>query len=419
MFEDYRKYLTKLRNNLIQCGVEFPISPLITYRDSFLLGMQLDDAIWYYSVLAISGSEDAIKGYCLPLNMYYKEQMRQIFYQEFLDFVKDYRQLSILNMQLNGVQVQHYSVNSNILSEDEEIDLFEENETKIEPKQVEEEQQEIFIPIPEPEVHGVFLDSEPDLLSPVILSDVEYTDHGVMLDELKEPEEEITQDIQEIQDSSKYTTHGVILDDLPSQEDSIEGTSYDENGFEIEDEPEDSSDGILYDEDGFEIENETEDILDGILYDENGFEIVDEELESEENVEDSVLYDENGFEIVDDTGTIVDEVEDITQYDENGFEIVEEEENSISEAEGEEEGTIQYDENGFELIDEDDSLLPEESEDVLVEEESKVQSTHTSQAIKDSYNEKDVSDYIQDITNNLLTKGKRAIVQGIRKMKDD
>lgn len=390
MFEDYRKYLTKLRNNLIQCGVEFPISPLINYRDSFLLGMQLDDAIWYYSILAISGSEDAIKGYCLPLNMYYKEQMRQIFYQEFLDFVKDYRQISTMNMQLNGVQVQHYSVNSNTLSEDEEIDLFEENETKTEPKGV-EEQQEVFIPIPEPEVSGIFLDPEPELPSQVIL-DAEYKDHGVMLDELAEETAQVAQDF------SNYTAHGVILDDLPSQEDFIEDTPQNENGFEIVDE-------------------EQEDISDGILYDENGFEIVDEESESDESVEDSVLYDENGFEIVDDTGTIVDEVEDITQYDENGFEIVEEGEASISEEE--EDGTIQYDENGFELIDEDDFLLPEESEEVLVEEEPKVQSNHTSQAIKDSYNEKDVSDYIQDITNNLLTKGKRAIVQGIRKMKDD
>ena len=398
MFEDYRKYLTKLRNNLIQCGVEFPISPLITYRNSFLLGMQLDDAIWYYSILAISGSEDALRGYCLPLNMYYKEQMRQIFYQEFLDFAKDYRQLSIMNTQLNGVQVH----NSNILSEDEEIDLFEENETKEEPKRVEEEQQEVFTPTSEPEgveeqevftpkVMGVFLDSEPE----ATLDGVEYTPHGVMLDELVEEDFEYTPHgvmLDELvnDDDVEYTPHGVMLDEL------VEDISYDENGFEIVEEEsdgeEDISDGILYDENGFEIVNEEqEDISDGILYDENGFEIVDEESESEENTEDSVLYDENGFEIVDDVGIIVDEVEDITQYDENGFEIV----------------------------DEGDSLLPEESEEVLVEEESEVKSNHTSQAIKDSYNEKDVSDYIQDITNNLLTKGKRAIVQGIRKMKDD
>lgn len=95
MLEDYRRYLFGIRNNLIQCGVEFPITSCEGYRDLYELSINLDSILWYYSVLEISGSEDRLIDFFIPLNIHYKSIMRDIFYKEFRDYLKEYNKLNV------------------------------------------------------------------------------------------------------------------------------------------------------------------------------------------------------------------------------------------------------------------------------------------------------------------------------------
>lgn len=399
MLEDYRSYLTNVRNNLIQCGVEFPINPLNTYSELFHLGLQLDEVLWYYHILAVSGSEDALVRCMFSLRGYYKEKMRQVFYEEFRSSLPDYKKISTMFTLLQG-----YNSKIEELDLDDEIDLFNEinegttpeendgNETEdsdldnliaLEDIQENEGPQELFSP-------NSFL-SRVSSISPAAkgnneLEDFvpidcnEYVSHGVYLDELvfDEVEDSSAKSSEGNEDSKEYVSHGVYLDDLwetededvfESPEDTVE---YDENGFEIssdEDVFEDEDafeDNVEYDENGFEVTD------DDVKYDENGFEVVDDDFEVES--EDDVEYDENGFEITneeedeieyDEDGFEISEEDDNVEYDENGFELSDEEENGIKYDEdgfeiledediSEGDDSIEYDEDGFEIVNEED-----------------------------------------------------------------
>ena len=96
MLSEYRKYLLRIRNNLIQCGVGFPVESISDYRSLYELGCKLEDVLWYYSVLAVSGSSTALKGFFLPLNGYYKEKVRLDTYEEFRSFLSNvYDKISV------------------------------------------------------------------------------------------------------------------------------------------------------------------------------------------------------------------------------------------------------------------------------------------------------------------------------------
>ena len=465
MLEDYRSYLTNVRNNLIQCGVEFPINPLNTYSELFYLGLQLDEVLWYYHILAVSGSEEALVGCMFSLRGYYKEKMRQIFYGEFRDFLQDYKKISTMYSLLQG-----YKSNDKEISFDEEIDLFEdeevtENKTIEEPLIQETKSQEVLSPssflsmvskTPKKEVvveedfvptecdeyvsHGIYLD-EP--IIPKGNPEVEYVSHGVYLDELweedniesafEDPEEddivsafEEEEDIEDAfedpdEDEIKYDENGFEISD----EDEVE---YDENGFEIEDEEDTDVD---YDENGFEVSNEEgidveydengfeiEDEEDSVKYDENGFEIEEDDVEYDENgfeVEDD--EDDNGFEEPEDDGVEYDENGFEIEYDENGFEV--EDDNDFEEPEDDD---IEYDENGFEIESDDNFEEPEEGEDDFEfedEEEPVIPEPQVPlQPRVSPTKEKDITDYIQDAVNATLTKGKRIIYKEIKKIKE-
>lgn len=407
MLEDYRSYLTNVRNNLIQCGVEFPINPLNTYSELFYLGLQLDEVLWYYHILAVSGSEEALVGCMFPLRGYYKEKMRQVFYCEFRDFLQDYKKISTMYTLLQG-----YKSNDEEISFDEEIDLFEdeevaENKTIEESLTQETKPQEVLSP-------SSFLSmvSKTDKKEVVVEEDFvptecdEYVSHGIYLDEPIIPKGN---------PEVEYVSHGVYLDEL-WEEDNIESAFEDpeeddiESAFEEEEDIEDvfedpDEDEIKYDENGFEISDEDE-----VEYDENGFEIEDEE--------DSVKYDENGFEIE----------EDDVEYDENGFEIEDDEDDNGFE-EPEDDG-VEYDENGFEIeydengfeIEDDGFEEPEEGEDNFEfedEEEPVIPEPQVPlQPRVSPTREKDITDYIQDAVNTTLTKGKRIIYKEIKKIKE-
>ena len=248
MLQDYRVYLTNIRNNLIQCGVDYPINSMETYEELFTAGMELDEVLWYYSILAVSGSKDALKNYFLPLNGYYKEKMRQVFYKEFMDFIKDYRRLSTTYTLLGNTDDISVLLDKNSVEfeDDEEIDLFEDEELgikediKIEEKEEIEEYEE---PIKEEIIKPIGLSSN-DFLNIVRESKEEYVPHGIFIDEDNELEEEYCEHgiyLDELEDDEmpevldeEYCEHGVYLDDLPDEEESENDVQYDENGFEIE-----------------------------------------------------------------------------------------------------------------------------------------------------------------------------------------
>ena len=446
MLEDYRSYLTNVRNNLIQCGVEFPINPLSTYSELFYLGLQLDEVLWYYHILAVSGSEEALVGCMFSLRGYYKEKMRQVFYNEFRDFLQDYKKISTTYNLLQG-----YKGTDEELSSDEEINLFEDTTTV----KSNEDYKEVLLDSQEHEevkAHGEVL-SPNSFLSMVGVSTKqfveedfvpteEYSSHGVFLDDILEDiESEVGS--RGMEQSKEYVSHGVYLDELSEEDNSL-----DENGFEeaeeevfedsgdeeevfedsegfFETEEEEDTESIEYDEDGFEIDSEEsvfeeEDIeydedgfeIEDVEVDENGFEVDDEEdsFETEEEVE----YDENGFE-VDDSESI--------QYDEDGFGLEDEDGGTQYDEDGFEIDDSEIDENGFEISDDDFEGFEEEDEPVIPEPIISESSTPEPQTLPTQPGvtqprEKDITDYIQDAVNTTLTKGKRFIYKEMKKMKD-
>ena len=53
MLSEYRDFLVNVRNNLIQSGVEYPIRPMDTYEELFYEAVNLQQVLWYFSVMAI------------------------------------------------------------------------------------------------------------------------------------------------------------------------------------------------------------------------------------------------------------------------------------------------------------------------------------------------------------------------------
>lgn len=470
MLEDYRSYLTNVRNNLIQCGVEFPINPLSTYSELFYLGLQLDEVLWYYHILAVSGSEEALVGCMFSLRGYYKEKMRQVFYNEFRDFLQDYKKISTTYNLLQG-----YKGTDEELSSDEEMDLFEDittvesnedyKEVLLDSQEHEEvkahgevlspnsflsmvgsskevtEQfiEEDFVPTEEYTSHGVFLDdvlevAEPEVVSKDIEPSKEYVPHGIYLDELSEEDNNLDENgFEEAEEEVFEDSEDGVFEDSEEffeteEEEDTEGIEYDEDGFEI-----DSEESVFeeedeeYDEDGFEIEDVEVD-ENGFEVDENGFEVDDEEdsFETEEGVE----YDENGFEVddsesiqYDEDGFEIEDESDSIQYDEDGFELEEEDDGIQYDENGFEVDDSETDENGFEISDDDFEGFEEEDEPVIPEPSISESITpepqaHPTQPRVTQPREKDITDYIQDAVNTTLTKGKRFIYKEMKKMKD-
>lgn len=449
MLEDYRVYLTNVRNNLIQCGVEFPINPLDTYSELFYLGLQLDEVLWYYHILAVSGSEEALVGCMFPLRGYYKEKMRQVFYNEFREFLPDYKKISTMYTLLQG----YTSITQNEeISDNEELNLFDNTEKEEQiTNEVEEVRQKTLSPnaflsmingvkeydneedkeeiveedyVPMEEYQTEEYSSHDTYLDDIESDSEEYASHGVYLDEIEKEES------SRVEDTEEYATHGVYLDEIDTESSENNGVLIDDDDFEIAKEN-------IYNEEEDDNYYEDEEVIEGeaskVRYDEDGFEIVDEVENYNEDEED---YEEEYEE--EKTGGEADNI----IYDDDGFEIVnesesysEEEDEEYDDYEDEDENNgIKYDENGFEIVDEEDNYNEEEYEDEYDDEEDTSQSSNNeieykrittesspkevvSPSVK-ATKEKDISDYLQDAVNATLTKGKRFIYKEVKKMKD-
>lgn len=258
MLSDYQDYLKRVRNSLIQCGVEFPIEDIVSYRDTFVLGEKIEELLYFYSVLEISGSGNRLQDFILPIGGHFKEKMRSIFYKEYLEVAKSYSDISKKEyLRKEGINIIDEDAFvpevEDVFAEDEEIDLFNdfdvvENST---------------------EGRGSYLKEE------------EYVSNGKYLDEDTESiEDEGSLHSEESDAEIEYVSEGKFLDD-----DYEEDESEKEWGYE-EDSEEEFEDTWVEDEESFDDWGEDEDPEDYYEEDEESFDNwgsdVDESLGNEE-----------------------------------------------------------------------------------------------------------------------------------------
>lgn len=325
MLSGYSTYLLNIRNNLIQCGVEVPVTPIQDYFDVCMLESELDDILWFYRVLAVSGSEYALSEFFLPLNGYFREKMRSIYYQEFLDFLQDYKTIGVEELRSKYINSGGDAYKSSIVEEvEKDVPLTEEESLSfdVEEDNDEEETEEINWDEDEEKVEELEWDDEED--------------------EVEEEEEEDEQIDSPFGDNSydheRYSPHGIYIEDLienedlsedeeeESDEDGLGGFYEDEEEFLPED---DDQDGLG----GYEEEESDEDGLGG-YYDED----------EEESDEDGL----GGYEEYSDEDGLGGYEEDDDYSDEDGLGGYEEEEDY-----SDEDGLGGYEEEEEEYSDED------------------------------------------------------------------
>lgn len=437
MLEDYTRYLVSIRDSLIQCGVSFPVTPVESYMSVLDLGARLDSVLWYYSMLEISGSRKSLRGFLLPLGRCYLFEMRRRAYEEYKGIISTYDVLRVKpekkvkslesgsSTQENMVYLLQYIGHGRYVE-----DIVGESCIK------------------DDEQHGSSVEENRELAEFLYSSD-SYSSVGRYVEDIVNSSDNSTRvdenGFEELEESSPSTDtedflkqmfnklSGGVVEDKPDVSEVTE-PMVDENGFEIEEEPEIplSYSEPEVDEYGFEIEPEP-------TVDENGFEIEEEPVsnwngfEEEDDSYDGSSdtpeprVDEYGFEISDEPESVpYEDEEDGTpepEVDEYGFEIEDEpesipyEENVSDEPRVDEYGfeisddEPRVDEYGFELPDEPTPVTKGSSNDIL--DRLKETGTSVSEPVVPV---KDFSDTLQEKTNEILTKGKRAVIRGIRRL---
>lgn len=434
MLQDYRNYITNLRNSLIQCGVQVSINPLTTYEELFYEADRLSQIIWFYSVMGISGNELELDGFVLNLNEYYREKMRMRFYSEFNDYYESYKGISKLAMYAREGIVEESEGDrveveeSGIIEEDEEeYDLFLDemqvsDDDEDEGDEVggtlldEEDIYENFDKLVEKDYIPVQISVNSDTVSGTLLDSVEYTAEvvsggvlegdvsGTLLDEVLEGEVSegdvsgtILDEVDEgvFEEVSDEDISGTILDDIETSDDE---ESYDDINYS-DDEGEEPYDDIHYSDDEEEGEWVDEDEpYDDIHYAEDD----EEEWVDEDEPYDDINYSDDDEEPYDDINYSDDEEE---PYDDIHYSDDEDEElyDDINYSDDEEEP---YDDIHYADDDEDEVPAvskPKAGAEVVVKAEEKPRYKG------------DMSDRIQTFVNETLTKGKRHIINELNK----
>lgn len=382
MLQDYRNYIVNIRNSLIQCGVDVPVSPLSSYREIFYEADRLRQILWFYRVMAVSGSSLALEGFLIDLKGYYKEKMRQQFYSDFRDYYNSYKNISSLALMAGESNIGDVEESS------DEFDLFSGNDT-VNERSVEEgtsvnyDSEEVY-----EEVHGTFIDDLniyadidkvlgngyiPSGISVSLIQQVEDTEiHGTMLDELEE---------EGVEDE----VHGVILDLV---EESVEDALLEESG-EVH--------GTILDELGSSDEeyiDYDEDEYNDIHYSDDS----DVEYSDEEDVYDDIHYSDDEEEVYDDIHYSDDE-EDEEVYDDIHYSDDDEED---------------FGDKGVY----DDIHYSDDEGDVDYIETKPVVKNPIVPVVNTTVASGDLSDVISDKVNDLLTRGKRFLVSESRKLRN-
>lgn len=480
MFEEYRKYLLNIRNNLIQNGVSLDNGKCDSYRDIFRLGYEIDGLLWLYSVLEVSKSRYRLSDTILPMGNYYKGHMRELFRKEYLASKKYYpptrydlenfRKADLISKDTcNKVEtvVQLVSVENSSSTTKGGVSYSEHGryvEDFVKPEQdktdtesysshgryiedyVKPEKNKINTDIHErsakdfvkPEndtesysSHGRYLE---DFVQPVKKSspqDSTYATHGRYVEDFVPVSTEV-----ETSRVNDYTDHGRFVEDYVEEKPDIEDSEYSDHGRYVED-FEESHENVIdrlfagFDDDISEEDtSEDEDLSDaelGYVADpedeedipDSEFGYVEDPEVSEEDLPDS----EFGY--VEDTEEDISDSEDEEDLPDSEFGYVEdsddEEEYSDSEfgysEDTDNEDDLPDSEFGYTSDSEEDT---DESSEELPSRKVSNDGIESVQKVNGHMNtvaqKKDLSDDLQDFTNGLLTSGKRAIVKSIKKL---
>lgn len=410
MLKDYIEYIENIRNNLIQNDIEVPVSELDEYSDLFQFTLILEQVCWFYQKLLQINSDYAVKSPYL-YSEDYVEKIRQLSYREFISSLEGYKNISarycrlrVLKERVSNLQEKLDELKGNIDSSidmDEEIDLFGET-NKSNSSESEDFSPQTFLNIVQRSsnssesvvnfnqfdgnvVHGIFIDEycvESDSNNEVT-EGKEGTSFikghkSIFPDDLEvfkkeENDEVVTQENADI-------VHGIYID---------EWTSYEKVNTENNDNVDDVViHGIYIDEWVVNADNDSRGISDEDKGNVHGIYI--DEWEGSENVDDSIE------EI---HGTFIDEWQPSKSYssmDEEG----------LSKPEYSEWDDILEDEEEDEIV---------SNEDFEPHLEIRV-STKTGNESSPKNTTKDISDNIQDITNQVLTEGKRFLAKGLSRL---
>lgn len=431
MFEDYRRYLLSIQNNLIQCGVDMSISEDKSYIDIYRIGCYLDSICYYYKILEITGSKDRLSKFQIPLNGYYMLKMREIFYKEFLDFLEDYNKMSISSSILasnNPKKLLDSSSNTNDI-----MLKYIQEESLVEPIYQNKYSNNEYSYVK----HGRYVeDCSTD-------KEESYVEHGRYVEDCVIGNKEGYDGSSVIYEESPY-------DDIVYEDEGYENTEEDLSDL-LNDEWDDEEDlSDLLNEDYLDEEN-SDDLYDEFNDEEDLSDLLSQEY-SEEDEESDDLYDE--FDDEEDLSDLLNEdyedefgdEEDLSDLINEDYEDEFSDEEDLSELLNEEDDEFN-DEDDYEdefsdeedlsdlLNDEDDEFNDEEDlSDLLNEEDlsdSPVNVTSTADKVLNYTNnicnkpkqtnvrvipKKDLTDSIYDITGKVLTTGKKAIINSIRKL---
>lgn len=435
MFEEYRKYLLNIRNNLIQNGVSLDNGKCDSYRDIFRLGYEIDGLLWLYSVLEISKSRYRLSDTILPMDNYYKGHMRELFRKEYLASKKYYpptrydlenfRKANLISKDTcNKVEnvVQLVSVENSSSTTKGGVSYSEHGryvEDFVKPEQDKTDTEsysshgryiEDYVK-PEKDTesyssHGRYVEDFVQAVKKYLSQDSTYATHGRYVEDFVP-----VSTVVETSSVNNYTDHGRFVEDYIEEKPDIEDSEYSDHGRYVED-FEESHENVIDrlfagfdDEDISEDTSEDEDLSDA----EFGYVPDDEDLTDSEfgYVEDPEIS-EDEEDLPDSEFGYVEDSDDEEEYPDSEFGYSEDtdDEDDLPDSE------FGYTSDSEEDTDESsEELLPRKVSNDELESVQKVNG-HTNTTVQ----KKDLSDDLQDFTNGLLTSGKRAIVKSIKKL---
>lgn len=472
MFEEYRKYLLNIRNNLIQNGVSLDNGKCDSYRDIFRLGYEIDGLLWLYSVLEISKSRYRLSDTILPMGNYYKGYMRELFRKEYLASKKYYpptrydlenfRKANLISKDTcNKVEtvVQLVSVENSSSTAKGGVSYSEHGryvEDFVKPEQdtadtesysshgryvedfvkqekdkmdtdIHERSEKDFVK-PEKDTesyssHGRYVEDFVQTVKESTSQDSTYATHGRYVEDFVPVSTVVG--TSEVND---YTDHGRFVEDYVEEEPDIETSEYSDHGRYVED-FEESHDNIIDrlfagfdDEDTSEDEDLSDSELGYVADPEDEENIPDSEfgyVEDPEVLEEDLPDSEFGYvedpEVPEDEEDLpdsefgyVEDSDDEEEYPDSEFGYSEDTDDEEDLPDSE----FGYTSDSEEDTDESSEELPHRK--VSNDEIESVQKVngYTNTAVQ----KKDLSDDLQDFTNGLLTSGKRAIVKSIKKL---
>lgn len=450
MFEEYRKYLLNIRNNLIQNGVSLDNGKCDSYRDIFRIGYEIDGLLWLYSVLEISKSRYRLSDTILPMDNYYKGHMRELFRKEYLASKKYYpptrydlenfRKANLISKDTcNKVEnvVQLVSVENSSSTTKGGVSYSEHGryvEDFVKPEQDKTDTEsysshgryiEDYVK-PEKDTesyssHGRYVEDFVQAVKKYLSQDSTYATHGRYVEDFVP-----VSTVVETSSVNNYTDHGRFVEDYIEEKPDIEDSEYSDHGRYVED-FEESHENVIDrlfagfdDEDISEDTSEDEDLSDA----EFGYVPDDEDLTDSEfgYVEDPEISEDEEDLPDSEFGYVEDTEEDIPDSEFGYVEDSDDEEEYPDSEFGYSEDTDDEDdlpdsEFGYTSDSEEDTdesseeLLPRKVSNDELESVQKVNG-HTNTTVQ----KKDLSDDLQDFTNGLLTSGKRAIVKSIKKL---